>query len=88
MWEQFKRIHAAPAESEWKSVIVGMTEPISDQLTTEPGHGRLGLLEGRRSIVRQKSAELRAEHPALPEVLRDFQVRGAGLIVAKELIGY
>ena len=43
MWEQFKRIHAAPAESEWKSVIVGMTEPISDQLTTEPGHGRLGL---------------------------------------------
>jgi hypothetical protein len=45
-------------------------------------------LEGRRSIVRQKYAELRAEHPALPEVLRDFQVRGAGLIVAKELIGY
>ena len=29
-------------------------------------------LEGRRSIVRRKYAELRADHPQLPEVLRDF----------------
>ena len=44
-------------------------------------------LEGRRSIVRRKYAELRADHPKLPEVLRDFQVRGVCLIVVKELIG-
>ena len=43
-------------------------------------------IEGRRSIVRRKYAELRADHPELPEVLRDFQVRGACLIVVKELI--
>ena len=44
-------------------------------------------LEGRRSIVRRKYAELRADHPKLPEVLRDFQVREACLIAVKELNG-
>ena len=44
-------------------------------------------LEGRRFVMRQRYAELRAKHPELPVVLRDFQVRGACLIVVKELIG-
>ena len=44
-------------------------------------------LEGRRFVMRQRYAELRANHPNLPEVLSDFQVRGACLIVVKELIG-
>ena len=36
-------------------------------------------IERRRRIVRDRYALLRADHPALPSVLRDFQVQGACL---------
>ena len=37
-------------------------------------------IERRRTIVREKYARLRADHPALPPSLRNFQVQGACLI--------
>ena len=40
-------------------------------------HQRMDEIERRREIVRDKYALLRAHHPALPPVLRDFQVQGA-----------
>ena len=54
------------------SVIFGMTKSISDRLTTD-----MGEIEQRRAHVRERYAQLRVDHPALPPVLRDFQVQGA-----------
>ena len=57
-------------------VVIGITQPISDH------HRHCEMDEEllrRRNTVREKYALLRAEHPALPPVLRDFQVQGACL---------
>ena len=50
----------------------GQYKRISDQLTTG-----MGEIEQRRAHVRERYAQLRVDHPALPPVLRDFQVQGA-----------
>ena len=57
-------------------VVTGTTQPISDQHIIRHCEMDEELLR-RRNIVREKYALLRAEHPALPPVLRDFQVQGA-----------
>ena len=57
-------------------VVIGITQPISDHHR----HCKMDEeLSRRRNTVREKYALLRAEHPALPPVLRDFQVQGACL---------
>ena len=54
-------------------------QPLSDLVVIVKGK-IVEEIERRRTIVRERYARLWADHPALPPLLRDFQVQGACMI--------